>query len=78
MVSLYFDKRNGINLSAWNGTSQLGDFISLITFFAIVATNSWPPQSSFFLASAYLLVMLLLIIFLIPKEMKSEHPHPHG
>ena len=76
MVSLYFDKRNGITLSAWNGTSQLGDFVSLITFFVIVATRSWPPQSSFFLASAYLLIMLVLIILLIPKELKNElHPH---
>lgn len=79
MLSLYFDKRNGITLSAWNGTSQLGDFISLITFFVIVATNSWPPQSSFFLASGYLLIMLILIAVLIPKELKNQlHNHPHA
>jgi sugar phosphate permease len=73
MVSLYFDKRNGITLSAWNGTSQLGDFISLITFFVIVSTNEWQPQSSFFLGSTYLFIMLLLIIFLIPKELKDHN-----
>jgi|688.fasta_scaffold271952_2 MFS family permease len=39
MVSIYFDKRKGLALSAWNGTSQLGDFISLITFFIIVASH---------------------------------------
>jgi MFS family permease len=39
MVSLYFDKTNRITLSAWNGTSQLGDFISLGSFFIIVASN---------------------------------------
>lgn len=68
MVSLYFDKRNGIILSAWNGTSQLGDFISLITFFVIVASNQWQPQSCFFLGSFYLFVMLILVAFLIPSN----------
>jgi sugar phosphate permease len=67
MVSLYFDKRKGLALSAWNGTSQLGDFISLITFFIIVASRQWQPYSSFFLASFYLLVLLICAIVFIPK-----------
>lgn len=69
MVSLYFDKSNRITLSAWNGTSQLGDFISLGSFFIIVAADQWQPQSCFFLGSFYLLVMLILIAVLIPNRL---------
>jgi MFS family permease len=72
MVSLYFDKRNGMVLSAWNGTSQLGDFISLISFFVIVASKEWKPQSCFFLGSFYLLVMLVLVIALIPDSFPDQ------
>jgi MFS family permease len=72
MVSLYFDKSKGITLSAWNGTSQLGDFISLGSFFIIVASNQWQPQSCFFLGSLYLLIMLILVVVLIPNKLKEE------
>jgi MFS family permease len=77
MVSLYFDKRNGITLSAWNGTSQLGDFISLISFFAIVASNEWQPQSCFFLGSFYILVMLIVVAVFIPTSFPDQK-QPEG
>ena len=39
MVSYYFDKNNGMALSAWNGSSQLGDLISLMTYYLIVISK---------------------------------------
>jgi sugar phosphate permease len=80
MLSFYFTKKNGILLSAWNGTSQLGDFISLITYYAIVNTRE-VPQQSFFLISFYLLVLIVLNAFLLPahapQEVTNEQPHLH-
>lgn len=70
MVSNFFDKNNGIALSAYNGTSQLGDFTSLITYFAIVKLSNWPAESSFFLLTLYLVFYAILITAFIPNTLQ--------
>lgn len=56
MISYYFDKGDGIALSAFNGASQFGDFTSLITYYAIVKLSNWQHRSAFFLITLYLVV----------------------
>lgn len=72
MVSCYFDKSDGIALSAYNGTSQFGDFTSLITYFAVVKLSSWPPESSFFLLTIYLIIYIALILLFIPENLDKN------
>jgi uncharacterized membrane protein len=69
MLSFYFDKKNTISLSIWNGTSQLGDCIALATYYLVVAANNWKPQSSFFILLALMVVFVLLDLYFIPNEL---------
>jgi sugar phosphate permease len=72
MVSYYFDKNNGMALSAWNGSSQLGDLISLMTYYLIVISKQWPTYSSFFLIAFYILICGIAVKFVIPNLLKKE------
>jgi len=69
MVSFYFNQKDRIYLSLWNGSVQLGEFIALITYFAISNTNELPPQASFFIEGGYILVLLICVLYFIPKNL---------
>lgn len=59
-------------LSAWNGSSQLGDLISLMTYYLLVITKEWPTQTSFFLIAFYLLLCMIAIRLVIPNTLKAD------
>lgn len=77
-VSCYFDKNDGVALSAYNGTSQLGDFTSLITYYGVLKLTGWPPESSFFLSSFYLVVYIVLISFFFPDNLERKQSEDRG
>lgn len=61
MVSYHFGKKDAMALSAYNGTSQTGDFISLMTYFFVKKLTIWSSGVTFFFSSAYLLVFLFIM-----------------
>jgi hypothetical protein len=73
MVSYHFGKKDGIALSAYNGTSQAGDCISLMTYFFVKKVSSWTSGVCFFFSSAYLLIFVLIISKFIKNSEAKQY-----
>jgi hypothetical protein len=72
MVSCHFGKKDSLALSAYNSTSQLGDFISLLTYFFIARLTNWPVGVPFFFAALYLATFALLAAKLIDPNLIQQ------
>lgn len=68
LVSNHFSKEDGLALSAWNGTSQLGDLLALGTYYCVSQLNPNSPAYGYLLLSFYFFVLIFLDIKLLNED----------
>lgn len=67
-MSQYFDRKNSIVLTIWNGTSQFGDFIALFISDILIEEMGADGSITLIIIGILMTIVIVLNIIYLPKD----------